>query len=218
MLAGWHFSRPAGGFLATGCKVKLASWKKKDKILLLKVKGGLEAWVTSGSNALYTATEGWTYICSVKVGSAILLRLLPTEDRRKCISNIALHCLWLGITCIMQTSSMALHAIFCLFFSGVLILRSFFQLLGQWSLIQRPSMMFTRMLRFPNDINYFRMAFKYLGRLRKIVFSPLGIGTPSIKKYGIIWEFFPNVANLESSAMALPQVIIGDQGKAELSE
>ena len=24
LLAGWHFSRPAGGFLATGCKVNLA--------------------------------------------------------------------------------------------------------------------------------------------------------------------------------------------------
>ena len=33
-----------------------------------KVKGGLEAWVTAGSNALYTATEGWAYICTVKVG------------------------------------------------------------------------------------------------------------------------------------------------------
>merc|ERR1719209_2798092 len=32
-----------------------------------QVKGGLEAWVTAGSSALYTATEGWTYICSVKV-------------------------------------------------------------------------------------------------------------------------------------------------------
>ena len=39
--------------------------------MLLKVKGGLEAWVTAGSSALYTATEGWAYICNVKVGNPL---------------------------------------------------------------------------------------------------------------------------------------------------
>ena len=52
-------------------------------MLLLKVKGGLEAWVTAGSNALYTATEGWAYICSVKVGSPLQGLLLMTKIGQK---------------------------------------------------------------------------------------------------------------------------------------
>ena len=80
--------------------------------------------------------------------------LLPTQDKSNiCISNIAIHCLWLGITyhhakVISGSTTSHLLSLF-----GVLIVRSFFQLLGQWSLIQRPSMMSSRMLRFPNDIN-----------------------------------------------------------------
>ena len=46
----------------------LISWQAEN-ILLPKVKGGLEAWVSAGSSALYTATEGWAYVCSVKVGN-----------------------------------------------------------------------------------------------------------------------------------------------------
>ena len=64
-----------------------------------------------------------------------------------------MHCLWLGITwhhakVISGSTTSHLLSLF-----RVLILRSFFQLLGQWSLIQRPSMMSTQMLRFPNNIN-----------------------------------------------------------------
>ena len=49
-----------------------------------KVKGGLEAWVTAGSNALYTATEGWAYICNVKVGNPLqgLLLVLLTGKKK----------------------------------------------------------------------------------------------------------------------------------------
>ena len=61
--------------------------------MLLKVKGGLEAWVTAGSSALYTATEGWAYICSVKVGNPFQVRAfcyILAQFRMEviCISNI----------------------------------------------------------------------------------------------------------------------------------
>ena len=52
-------------------------------MLLPKVKGGLEAWVTAGSNALYKATDGWAYICSVKVGSPLQGLLLMTKTGQK---------------------------------------------------------------------------------------------------------------------------------------
>ena len=60
----------------------------------------------------------------------------------------------------------------------VLIRRSSFQLLGQWPLIQRPSMRSTQMLRLPYDIGW---VLNVLDRCRKGVVSfwyPLGNLTP----------------------------------------
>ena len=68
---------------------------RAEKILLLKVKGGLEAWVTAGSSALYTATEGWAYICNVKVGIALSL------SSNMIVENISLRPDFNFISCII---------------------------------------------------------------------------------------------------------------------